>query len=169
MTFLVITDHKYREGVPVQIGTQVIDHLAVIMTKKDLQQAGETWKQVHLSTVISKRNTVKGLNAPKYNNEGVKGKIHTIWEIIILPFVTTVVKGIMDLMTHLKCMNVVVKPIKGYLEHITTARSYGVLKPGRGKIDDCLRNHNAKQITLPKWGCCWRDYSSKHHSGSVGN
>ena len=31
------------------------------------------------------------------------------------------------------------------------ARLYGVLKPGRGKIDVCLRNHSAKQITLQKW------------------
>ena len=31
------------------------------------------------------------------------------------------------------------------------ARSYGVLKSGRGKIDVCLRNHSVKQITLLKW------------------
>ena len=31
-----------------QIGTQVIDHLVMTMTKKELQQAGETVKQVHL-------------------------------------------------------------------------------------------------------------------------
>ena len=53
-------------------------------------------------------------------------------------------------MTHLKCLNVVVESFMGYLEHIAMARSYGVLKPGRGKIDVCLRNHSAKQITLPK-------------------
>ena len=47
-------------------------------------------------------------------------------------------------------MNVVVEPVIGYLDHIGTGRSYGVLKPGRDKIDVCLRNHNAKQITLPK-------------------
>ena len=47
VSFLVISDHKYRERVPVQIGTQVIDHLVVSMTEKELQQAGETWKQVN--------------------------------------------------------------------------------------------------------------------------
>ena len=31
------------------------------------------------------------------------------------------------------------------------ARSYGVLRPRRGKINVCLRNHSRKQITLPKW------------------
>ena len=55
MLFLVIPDHKYGERVPVQIGTQVIDHLVVTMTKKEFQQAGDTLKQVHLTTVISKR------------------------------------------------------------------------------------------------------------------
>ena len=38
----------------------------------------------------------------------------------------------------------------GYSDHIATARSYGVLRPGRGKIDICLTNHSAKQITFQK-------------------
>ena len=37
-----------------------------------------------------------------------------------------------------------------YLEHIAMAISYWVLKQRRGKIDVCLRNDSAKQITLPK-------------------
>ena len=121
------------------------------MTEKELQQAGDTWKQIPLSTVISKRSTVKGLNIPKYNLKGVKGKICTMREVLILPFVTTVVKGIAKLMTHSKHVNVVVKPVMCYSDHIAMARSYGVLKPGRGKIDVCLRNHSPKQITPPKW------------------
>ena len=64
---------------------------------------------------------------------------------------TIVVKGIENLMTHLKCMNVVVEQVMGYLIYVATARSYGVLKPGKGKIDVCLINHSAKQITLPEW------------------
>ena len=78
------------------------------MTEKELQQAGDTWKQVHLSTVISKRNRLKGLNVLKYDLEGVKGKICTIREVIIPPSMTTVAKGIVNLMTHSKYMNVVV-------------------------------------------------------------
>ena len=116
----------------------------------ELQQAGETWKQVHLSTVISKRNTVKTLNISEYNLKGVKGKIHMMREVIILPFVTTIVRSIYNLMMHSKHVNAVVKPVMGYLDQITIARSYGILKPRRGKIDVCLRNHSAKQITLPK-------------------
>ena len=120
------------------------------MTENKLQQARETSKQVHLSTVISKRNTKKGLNSSKYVLERVKGKIHTLREVVILAFVTTVVKGITNLMTHSKCMNVLVEPGTGYLDHIAKARSYGALKPGRDKSDVCLRNYRAKYIMLQK-------------------
>ena len=48
-------------------------------------------------------------------------------------------------------MNVVVEPVMGSADHVALARSYGILKPERGKIDVCLRNHNTKQISLPKW------------------
>ena len=61
------------------------------------------------------------------------------------------VTGIMNLMTHSKIMNVVVKPVTGYLDHVAIASSYGVFKLGRGKIDVCLRNHSEKQITFQKW------------------
>ena len=54
------------------------------------------------------------------------------------------------MMTHSKCLNVVDDPVMGYSEQTAMARSYGVLKPGRGKIDVCLRNHSAKQITFQK-------------------
>ena len=67
---LVVLHHNYGERVPVQIGTQVIDHLDVTITEKELQQAGDAWKQVHLNTVISKGNTMKGLNITEYNHEG---------------------------------------------------------------------------------------------------
>ena len=127
MLILVILDHKYGKMVPVQIGTQDIEHLVVTMTEKELQQAGEIWEQVHLSTVISKRNIVKGFDIPEYNLEGVKGKIHNIRKVIIPPFRNSVVKGIINLMIHSKCLNVVVVPVMGYAEHIATARSYGVI------------------------------------------
>ena len=64
MLFLVITDHKYGERVAVQIGTQGRDHLVANMTGEELQEAGDILKQVHLNTVISKRNTMKSLNIP---------------------------------------------------------------------------------------------------------
>ena len=74
-----------------------------------------------------------------------------IREVIILPFCTTVVKGIINLMIHSKYLNVVVQPVLRYSEHNAITRSFGIFKPGRGKFDICLRNHSPKQITLPKW------------------
>ena len=45
--FLVVSDHKYGEWVPVQLGTVVIDQSVVTITTEELQQASETLKQVH--------------------------------------------------------------------------------------------------------------------------
>ena len=73
----------------------------------------------------------------------------------------------MNLITQAKCLNVVVELVMGYSEHIVMARSYGVLKPGRDKIDVFLRNHSAKQIILSKQTAVG-EWSSQHHSGSVG-
>ena len=39
-------------------------------------------------------------------------------EVVIPLFMTIVVMGIANLMTHSKCMNVVVEPVKGYSDHI---------------------------------------------------
>ena len=60
---------------------------------------------------------------------------------------TTVVKGMANLTTHSKYLSVV-EAVAGYSEHIAMARSYGVLKPGEGKIDVCLMNHSARQVIL---------------------
>ena len=66
---------------------------------------------------------------------------------MILPFRTAIVKGI-ALTKLLKCVIAVVKPFAGYPKHTAMARSYGVLKPGKGKIDVFLKNHSVKQVTL---------------------
>ena len=52
MLFLVTLGNKYEERIPGQLGTLVIDYMVVTMTRKELQQASDTWKQVHLNTII---------------------------------------------------------------------------------------------------------------------
>ena len=67
MLFLVAANCKYGDRLPKQIGTQVIDQLVATMTKKELQKAGETCRQVHLGIIVLKINTVEGPNAPEYD------------------------------------------------------------------------------------------------------
>ena len=108
--FLAILDHKYWKKVPVLIGTYVIDHLVMNMTKEELQQTRDTWNQVHLS-----------LNVLQYSLKGVMGNLYTLREVVISQFMTIVVKGIPNLMVHSKCMNVGVEPVTKYLEYIAIA------------------------------------------------
>ena len=58
-----------------------------------------------------------------------KGTNWMMKEVLILSF-TIMVKGVAKLMTHSKCMNVIVKPIADYSDFIVTARSYVLLRPG---------------------------------------
>ena len=67
---MVAANHKYGDRVPVQIGMQVLDQLVATMTKKELQKAGETWRQDQLSTIVLKRSTIKSFNASEYNFGG---------------------------------------------------------------------------------------------------
>ena len=78
------------------------------MTKKELQKAGVTWRQIHLGTTASKRNTIGSPSAPEYDFGGKKCKICPIREAMIPPLVTTVVTGMADLTTHSKYLSVVV-------------------------------------------------------------
>ena len=51
-------------------------------------------------------------------------------------------------------MNVNVEPALGYYVHVATARFFGVLRLGVGKVDVCLQKHSAKQTTSlsePLW------------------
>ena len=80
------------------------------MTTEELQQAGQTWKQVHISTVISKRNTVETPGIHKYDLKVVKGKIQMMQKVVIPPFMTVMVNGAAKLTIHSKHVNVIVKP-----------------------------------------------------------
>ena len=167
MLFLVVANHRYQNWVPVQIGIQVINQLVATMTEKELQKAGETWRLVHLGTIVSKRNTIESSIASKYDFEGKKGKVYTMSKVMIPPLGTTVVKGMANLTTHSKYFSDLVDPVTGYSEHIATARSYGVLKPGKGKINVCLRNHSARQGDPPKADYSGRDCTFWYDSSSV--
>ena len=79
-----------------------------------------------------------------------KGEIYAMREVMTPPLMTIVVTGIADLTTHSNSLSVIVEPIVGYSEHIATARTYGELRPGTGKIDICPWNCSARQVTLPK-------------------
>ena len=73
-----------------------------------------------------------------YDLIGVKGKIWMMQKVVILPFMHLVVKGAAQLTMHSTHMKVIVEPIAGCSDHAAIARSYGVLRPGIGKVDVCL-------------------------------
>ena len=60
------------------------------------------------------------------------------------------------------------EPVAGYSEHIAMARLYEVIRPGKGKIDVCFRNHSVKQVILPKQTAVGEITPANIYSSSVG-
>ena len=103
MPLLVIPDNEYGEKVPFQ--------LLSVITIEELQQAGETWKQVHLSTVLSKQNKVTSSNVPKYDLDKVQEKIQKTTKVVIPLFKSVMVKGKVKLNMHSKCINILIETV----------------------------------------------------------
>ena len=110
------------------------------MTMEELEQAGDTWKQVHLSTMISKQNTESSFHIPEYDLEHVWGKVQTTMKIVIPPFETIMVKYKVRLNIHSKCIYVMIEPIVRYSKHVAMAHTHGVFKPGTSKETISLCN-----------------------------
>ena len=60
----------------------------------------------------------------------MKVNIRKMQKVVIMPFAAIMVRGAAPLTTHSKCMNAIIKPNVSYPDHMTIARSYGVLRPG---------------------------------------
>ena len=56
---LVGPNMKYSEKVLIQVGSQIIDRILKQIITKDLENISETWKQSHMSTVLSKSTQLK--------------------------------------------------------------------------------------------------------------
>ena len=77
------------------------------MTVEELQ-VGETRKQVNLSVVLLKQNTLTSSSTPEYDLDKVKGKVQTATKVVILPFETVIVKGQVKLNTHSKHIHILI-------------------------------------------------------------
>ena len=73
---------------------------------------------MHISMVLSKQNSLIISSKPEYDLDKVKGKIQTTTKVVILPFDTVIVKGQAKLNILPKCINVLIEPTLGYLQHI---------------------------------------------------
>ena len=120
---LLIPDNKYRERVTVSIRTLVIDQLVSLITVKELHQAGKTWKHVHLSTVLSKQNTLTRFSMPEYDLDKVRGKVQTNMKVVNPPFETVILKGQVKLNMYSKHINILMEPTLGYSQHIAMVQT----------------------------------------------
>ena len=64
--FLLIISHcKCSEIIPSQIGTTKLNRALLLISADELKVAPSTWKQAHLSTVLTKSNKIGGPQVSK--------------------------------------------------------------------------------------------------------
>ena len=102
---LAIPTMTYAEGVPVMVGSKIIDRALSCMTVGELSCATVTWQQAHFGAVMSgllqlshssseklKVESSSRENDPvevqKYQLDGVKGTVCTTQKVTIPPFQT---------------------------------------------------------------------------------
>ena len=100
------TTTKYHQRVLIQVGSHVIDQVTTCISEEELQFLSQSWKTAYVSTIISKAVSISD---PDLNLDQVQGNVVISEEVTIPASQTTVVKGLITIMGHHKCVCVLVE------------------------------------------------------------
>ena len=106
---LVTNYSKYGEGVPVQLGSTVIDKAMGIITPQELYRTSKTWRHTHLSVAVKKVGASRIDKSFRMNN--VFGCVSIAKFIIVPSFKTIEIKGNTRLKDHSLRVCVMVEPL----------------------------------------------------------
>ena len=165
---LAIPTTAYAEGVPVMVGSKIIDWALSCMTAGELACATATWQQAHFGAVMSgslqlscnssaklKLENFSRENDPvevwKYQLDGVKGAVCTTQKVTIPPFQTINIKANAGVKGHCMKVHVLTEPALGpqLPAAVVPIATYGELHPGSSRVPVCLCNMSAHAMEIP--------------------
>ena len=165
---LAIPTMAYTEGVPVAVGSKIIDRALSCMTVGELAHVTATWQQAHFGAVMlgslqlsrSSSDKLKLENSSRENDpmevqksqlDGVKGAVCTTQKVTIPPFQTINIKANAGVKGHCIKVHVLMEPVLS--PQLPTAvvpiATYGELHPGSLRIPVCLCNMSAHAMEIP--------------------
>ena len=97
----------YHKRVPFQVGSRIIDQIVKGVMEEELKSLSQSWKLAYVSTVLSKSSQVSD---KEFDLDQVKGKVIVTKRVIIPAFQMIIVKGLMRVTGHQKCVCVLVEP-----------------------------------------------------------
>ena len=165
---LAIPTTAYAEGVPVVVGSKIIDRALSCMTVGELACATATWQQAYFGTVMSgslqlscssseklKVENFSRENDPvevwKYHLDGVKGAVHTTQKVTIPPLQTINIKANAGVKGHCMKVHVLTEPALGpqLPAAVVPIATYGELHPGSLRVPVSLHNMSAHAVEIP--------------------
>ena len=165
---LAIPTTAYSEGVPVVVGSKIIDKALGCMTVGELAKATATWWQAHFGAVMSgslqlsrssseklAKQNLPGESDPvevwKHQLDGVKGAVCTTQKVMIPPFQTMTLKGNAGVKGHCMEVHVLMEPALGpqLPAAVVPIATYGELNPGSSRVPICLRNMSSHAVEVP--------------------
>ena len=166
---LAIPTMAYAEGVPVMVGSKIIDRALSCMTAGELACATATWQQAHFGAVMSgslqlshssseklKIENFSRENDPvevqKYQLDGVKGAVCTTQKVTIPPFQTINIKANAGVKGHCMKVHVLTEPVLGpqLPAAVVPIATYGELHPGSFKGTSLpMHNMSTHAVEIP--------------------
>ena len=165
---LAIPTTAYAEGVPVMVGSKIIDRALSCMTTGELACATATWPQAHFGAVMSgslqlshsSSGKLKLENSSRENYpvevqksqlDGVKGAVCTTQKVTIPPFQTINVKANASVKGHCMKVHVLTEPVLSpqLPAAVVPIATYGELHPGSSRVPVCLHNMSTCAMEIP--------------------
>ena len=165
---LAIPTTAYAEGVPVVVGSKIIDRALSCMTVGELACATATWQQAHFGAVMSGllqlscsssekleiENSSREndpVEVQKYQLDGVKGAVCTTQKVTIPPFQTINIKANAGVKGHCMRVHVLTEPVLGpqLPAAVVPIATYGELHPGSLRVPVYLHNMSTCAMEIP--------------------
>ena len=151
---LVIDDSAYGMRVPIQIGTLHIDMALELGTEAEMKKLSRKWDRAKMATALHMNSMVVS-EEQKFKLEDVRGSVHTTQKIMLGPFesrtLSGILKGPVKNSAYHKHVNVSVEPLEAHKEgesQYCAVPGYTFLKPGSDRLKVMIKNLTTRTIKV---------------------
>ena len=150
---LIVPDSAHMQSTPITLGTLHIDMAIKLTTKRELEKLNKQWQRSLIATRLSMKEA-QVINVEEAQIVAqLDSSVKLIRDIIVGPFETVEMKGILwKTPNHYKRMNVVVDNLqgRGSSKDIVVVSQLQILKAGADKIPLALQNLTSRTLKLKK-------------------
>ena len=153
---LVIDDSTYGMRVPIQIGTLHIDMALELATEAEMKKLSCKWDRAKMATAL-RMNSMVVSEEQKFKLDDVRGSVHTTQKMMLGPFesitVSGILKGPVKNSAYHKHVNVSVEPLEAHKEGASkfcAVPGYTFLKPGSDRLKVMIKNLTVRAIKVPQ-------------------